>query len=76
MPTDLFIQKMTARSERRGKMGSTRRMLGIPKGETIPFTWLEKIARTPLGKRCRNPTKIGFRSVKVTPLLKRIGQRR
>ncbi len=83
---DYFIQPMLARSRRRGKVGSLRRMLGIPAAETIPFTWLEVIRNTEIGRRAKNPTKVGFKSVRVTRLLKqravaglnlkRIGQRR
>lgn len=61
-----FIQKAIG-SE---KEGATRRMLGIPAGETIPFTFLEEIRVTPIGRRAKNPTKVGHRSVKVTRLLK------
>jgi hypothetical protein len=53
------------------KKGALHRMLGIPPSMTIPFTWLEEIRKTEIGRRVQNPTKIGFRSVKVTRLLKK-----
>jgi hypothetical protein len=68
------------------KEGSLHRMLGVPRSETIPFTFLETIRNTTIGKTAKNPTQIGKPSVKVTQLvksravlalnLKRIGQKR
>jgi len=63
--TEKFIQKAI------GKKGTTRRMLGIHKGETIPFTLLEAIRAAPIGTQVRNPTQVGYRVMKVTRLLKR-----
>jgi len=53
------------------KKGALHRMLGISPSETIPFTWLEVIRNTNIGRRAKNPTQIGYGSVKVTPLLKK-----
>jgi hypothetical protein len=52
------------------KHGSTHRMFGVPKGEKLPRTFLQKVVDTPLGKVAHNPTQIGKRSIKVTPLTK------
>ena len=64
--TNNFIQEAVNQK----KKGATHRMLGVPAGETIPFTFLEAIRTTPIGMRVKNPTKVGHRSVKVTRLLK------
>ena len=68
------------------KEGALHRMLGVPPSVTLPITWLEVIKKTKIGSRAWNPTQIGFKSVKVTRLLKqravaalnarRIGQKR
>ena len=51
--------------------GALSRQLGIPIKDNIPKTLLEKIAKTPIGKTIRNPTKKGKRRIKVTRKLKR-----
>jgi len=51
--------------------GALSRQLGIPVRDNIPKTLLEKIAKTPIGKTIRNPTKKGKRRIKVTRKLKR-----
>jgi hypothetical protein len=52
------------------KAGSLHRMLEIPKSEPIPFTLLEKIRVTPIGKTIKNPVKLGKDKLKVTKLAK------
>ena len=52
------------------KPGSLSHQLQIPVKENIPFTLLEKIKTTPIGKIIINPTKSGKRRIKVTKLLK------
>jgi len=52
------------------KPGSAHRMFGVPKGEKLPRTFLQKIVDTPLMERAKNPTQIGFKSIKVTHLVK------
>ena len=51
--------------------GALSKQLGIPIKDNIPKTLLEKIAKTPIGKTIRNPTKKGKRRIKVTRKLKR-----
>ena len=53
------------------KRGALSRQLGIPEEKNIPFTLLEKIRRTKIGERIRNPTKTGKRLIRVTRLLKK-----
>ena len=65
--TKRWMQK-AFRPERKGRL---HRQLGIPLGRKIPLTLLEKIKRTPVGRRIRNPTKTGRRRITVTRLLKR-----
>lgn len=52
------------------KKGLLHRQLGVSQTTTIPRTFMRDIRATPLGKKCRNPTMRGKRSVKVTRLLK------
>lgn len=52
------------------KKGALHRQLGVPQKQRIPKTLLEKIMRTDVGKRIRNPTKTGKGSIRVTRLLK------
>ena len=51
--------------------GALSRQLGIPIKDNIPKTLLEKIAKTPIGKTIKNPTKKGKRRIKVTRKLKK-----
>lgn len=53
------------------KKGTLSRQLGIPEKENIPFTLLEKIRAAELGSTIYNPTKLGEKKYKVTPLLKK-----
>jgi len=53
------------------KPGSLSRQLNIPIKENIPFTLLEKIKGAPDYTRIRNPTAIGKRTIKATPLIKK-----
>ena len=55
----------------RRKKGALSRQLGIPEKDNIPKTLLEKIAKTPVGKRIKNPTKSGKRYLTVTRKLKK-----
>lgn len=64
-----WIQKV--RSSSKVGSGVTHRMLGVPKSQKLPFTFLEEIRATPIGKWAKNPTQIGKPRVKVTPLLKK-----
>jgi len=52
------------------KRGALHRQLGISTKERIPKTLVQKIVKTPIGKRIRNPTKTGKHLIKVTKLLK------
>ena len=51
--------------------GALSRQLCIPVRDNIPKTLLEKIAKTPIGKTIKNPTKKGKRRIKVTRKLKK-----
>jgi len=53
-----------------GKEGTLSRQLQIPIKDNIPFTLLEKIKTTPIGKTITNPTTKGKKRIKVTKLLK------
>lgn len=64
---ELWIQK----AFKKKKKGALSRMLEIPEKENIPFTLLEKIRVTDIGKTIKNPTKTGKKQIKVTRLLKR-----
>ena len=52
------------------KKGLFRRQLGVYKDEQIPKSLVQKIVKSPVGKRIVNPTQIGYHSIQVTPLLK------
>lgn len=52
------------------KKGALSRQLGIPEKDNIPFTLLEKIRKTEIGKTIKNPTKSGKQEIKVTKKLK------
>ena len=60
-----YIKKATL------KKGALSRQLGIPEKDNIPFTLLEKIRKTEIGKTIKNPTKSGKPEIKVTRKLKR-----
>jgi len=62
-----WIQNVVRPSER----GLFHKQLGISVKQRIPKTLVEKIVKTPIGKRIRNPTKTGKRRLKVTLLAKR-----
>jgi len=64
---ELWIQK----AFKKKKKGSLSRMLEIPEKDNIPFTLLEKIRVTDIGKTIKNPTKTGKKKIKITRLLKR-----
>ncbi len=50
--------------------GSTHRMLGVPKGDPLPLTFMQAIVDAEVGDIVKNPTKIGFKQVKVTRYMK------
>jgi hypothetical protein len=51
--------------------GALHRQLGIPKEEKIPTTLLRGIMSTEPGKVIKNPTKVGKKKYRVTPLLRK-----
>lgn len=53
------------------KPGALHRALGIPQGQTIPKTLLERIKAAKVGSVITNPTRTGKRRIKVTAKLKR-----
>ena len=53
------------------KPGALHRQLGIAPSAKIPKTLLSTIQDADAGDVIRNPTKVGHRRYKVTPLLKR-----
>lgn len=53
------------------KKGALGKQLGIPEKDNIPFTLLEKIKNTEIGKTIKNPTKSGKQEFKVTKKLKK-----
>jgi len=53
------------------KKGALSRQLGIPEQDNIPFTLLEKIRKTEIGKTIKNPTKSGNQEIKITKKLKK-----
>lgn len=50
--------------------GLFHKQLGIPKSEKIPMVWLQVIVNTPLEKTAHNPTQSGYKTIKVTHLVK------
>jgi len=61
-----WIQKVVKPNER----GLLHKQLGIPTKQRIPKTLVQKIVKTPIGRKIKNPTKKGKRIIKVTRLLK------
>lgn len=61
-----WIQKVVKPNER----GLFHKQLGIPIKQRIPKTLVQKIVKTPIGQKIKNPTKKGKRIIKVTRLLK------
>ena len=53
------------------KPGALHQQLGVPQGTKIPKTLLATIQGADAGDIIRNPTRVGQRRYKVTPLLKR-----
>lgn len=51
--------------------GSLHKQLQVPQKEKIPKSLLKRIQAAETGKRVRNPTQTGRRSIAVTTLLKR-----
>jgi hypothetical protein len=50
--------------------GSTHRMFGVPRDKKLPREFLQVVVDTPINQFAYNPTKIGYRFVKVTKLKK------
>lgn len=53
------------------KKGALSRQLDIPVKDKIPTTLLQRIVRAKAGQSIKNPTRIGKRTIKVTPRLER-----
>lgn len=51
--------------------GVFHRQLGIPPTKKIPMTLLKELVRTTNNHTCHNPTAVGDRVIKVTPLIKK-----
>lgn len=51
--------------------GVFHRQLGIPKSVKIPITLLQALVRTKNNHNYHNPTTVGDRVIKVTPLIKK-----
>ena len=60
-----FIQKSKL------KEGALSKQLGIPIKKNIPITLLDKIVKSKVGQRIRNPTMSGKRIIHVTRKLKK-----
>lgn len=68
-----FIQPAIEREEALGHKGYTHKLLGIQKDYNLSHaeTLLEGIVETDIGKTFKNPLKIGKKTYKVTPELKK-----
>jgi len=66
MPKEKWMQEALDHKTK----GALHRQLEIPVNERIPKTLMEKIVKTPIGQRIRNPTQIGKRRILVTRKLK------
>lgn len=66
MTTPDWIKKTT----KQHKKGSLHKMLGVSQSDPIPYTFLEKIRKTPIGETIINPVKTGKDTIKVTKLVK------
>jgi len=53
------------------KRGVLHRQLGIPHNEKIPMGLLNKIISAKPGDTITNPSKLGKRKIKVTPVLEK-----
>lgn len=62
----LWIKRVVKPEEK----GLFHKQLGVPVKQRIPKTLVKEIVETPIGKKVRNPTKIGKKSMKVTRLMK------
>jgi len=62
-----WMQKVREEMERKGTVGALRRQLGVPEGQKIPASWLEKIARAEVGET----VSLNGKRVRVTTRLKR-----
>lgn len=65
----MWMKKAFARSKE--NPGLFHKQLGIPQGTKIPLTLLQKISDTKIGSTIKNPTQIGYRTIKITRLMKR-----
>jgi hypothetical protein len=70
---EYFIQPAVQHEIAVGHKGYTHKLLGIPEDYNLSHaeTLLEKIVDAPIGKRIKNPLKIGKRSYTITTDLKR-----
>ena len=81
-----WIQSMSKSMKKKNTKGALREQLKVKDGEKIPLTFLIRIVNTDIGKRAKNTSKVGIKSIIVTNLLKkranaavnliRIGRRR
>ena len=67
-----FIQEIVERELALGHKGMTHRLLGVPEDYNLSHaeTLLERIVDTPIGKKFKNPLKVGRKYYLVTPELK------
>lgn len=52
------------------KRGTFQKSLGIPADKTVPLTLLKKIYNAKIGSTIMNPTKSGYKKIKITKLMK------
>jgi len=62
-----WMQKVREEMQRKGTVGALRRQLGVPEGQKIPASWLQRIANAPVG----STVSLNGKSIKVTTKLKR-----
>ena len=65
-----MVEKWIQKACKPRKKGALHRQLGVSQKQRIPKTLLQKIKRTAIGTRIRNPTKTGKGYIRVTRLLK------
>jgi hypothetical protein len=61
------MQQVRREMERKGTTGALRRQLGVKEGQTIPSSWLSRIANAEVGET----VSLNGKRVKVTTQLKR-----
>jgi hypothetical protein len=62
-----WMQQVRREMERKGTTGALRRQLGVKEGQTIPSSWLSRIANAEVGET----VSLNGKRVKVTTKLKR-----